>query len=225
MLAMKCLSRATCTLVVGLVCLGGQSSVLGTNLLVNGSFESFALPEDEWPTPGVGYDGVPVGSIWITGWTVIRGEIDYYQDRWQASDGARSLDLNGSPSLGGVSQSFATAPGVIYDVIFDMSGNPESFGGGPSLKELIIRADGQEAEFGYDVEDMGTTHSDMCWITYSFSFVADSDEATLEIFSSMPYATWTGPAIDDVRVVPEPASLVLLVTGSLFAARQRYHKR
>src|SRR5262245_23902808 len=70
------------------------------NLLVNGSFEK--APEfkvHKWLNPD---------SKELPGWVVTRGQIDVCEEQaggvWKAADGKNSLDLHGSPGLGGVKQ-------------------------------------------------------------------------------------------------------------------------
>src|SRR5688572_33418771 len=86
------------------------------NLLVNGSFE-------EGPDAG---DFLPLepGSTDIKGWTVTRAQVDYIGGHWKSADGNRSLDLHGSPGLGGVKQTFATVKGRKYKVTFAVAANP-----------------------------------------------------------------------------------------------------
>ena len=70
------------------------------NLISNGSFEIASIPA---PT-----GNVPVGSTAITDWVVTRDQIDYVGSEWVPSDGTRSIDLDGSPGVGGIAQSFVT---------------------------------------------------------------------------------------------------------------------
>ena len=74
------------------------------DLLVNGSFE-------DGPTVGK-YQALAAGSQEVSGWVVTRGQIDVVSGaHWKAARGGRSIDLHGSPGLGGVSQTFSTTPG------------------------------------------------------------------------------------------------------------------
>jgi len=63
------------------------------NLITNGSFEIGPDPDPYLP--------LDPGSTAITGWTVTRDQIDYVA-YWVDADGERSLDLNGSPGVGGI---------------------------------------------------------------------------------------------------------------------------
>src|SRR5579859_5367126 len=94
----------TFTSITSAICIFIAVTSVQANLLINGSFEQ---------GPGGYFANVPVGSTVITGWTVIRGSIDYGPG-WQNADGNWSLDLDGSPfspnssTAGGVQQGFAT---------------------------------------------------------------------------------------------------------------------
>ena len=95
----------------------------------------------------------------MTGWTVSSGTVDYIGTYWQASNGARSVDLNGG-NTGAISQTFPTVPGLTYNVTFDMSGNPA---GGPALKTMNVSAGGASTAYSYDVIASGTTLANMKW--------------------------------------------------------------
>src|SRR5437867_11795365 len=82
-----------------------QSSV---NLVTNGSFESASI------NPGASFITLNAGDTAITGWTVIGANIDYIGAYWNASNGTRSLDLDGYGAAGGVQQTFRTTPGSQY---------------------------------------------------------------------------------------------------------------
>ena len=90
----------------------------------NGSFEAASV------IPGGGFVTLKEGSTDITGWTVIGTvnyaySIDYIGGYWQAAEGYRSVDLNGTSDRGGVQQALATVAGQRYEVRFAMSGNPD----------------------------------------------------------------------------------------------------
>ena len=67
------------------------------NLLLNGSFE-------QGRSPGGSLVTLQPGSTLITGWTVTCASIDYIGGFWRASNGRRSLDLDGTPGFGGIEQ-------------------------------------------------------------------------------------------------------------------------
>lgn len=196
------------------------------NLVQNGSFEQGTQ------NPGT-HVTLYEGSTVITGWTVIGGvtlyddsdgeSVDYIGTTWTASDGDRSLDLNGYYGTGGVEQILSTMPGQAYTVTFDMAGNPD---GDPTLKTMDVLAIGsatQSQSYSFDIT--GKTRSAMGWAPMRFSFVADAPATTLRFVSTVTgdQDAW-GPALDNVNVVPVPGAVLLGMLG-LSAAGIRLRKR
>ncbi len=167
-----------------------------TNLVVNGSFE-------QGPNPG-SYVNLAGGVSSIAGWVVSGEGIDYIGNLWVASDGLRSIDLDGSArsrttppySRGGVAQTFATTPGASYAVSFDLAGNPF---GGPPVKPLRVSAAGQSMDFEFAIA--GKNARNMGWVRKSWTFTANATATTLEISSLTvsPQTGW-GAVIDNVVV-------------------------
>jgi len=175
------------------------------NLIENGSFEIHVEDPSTWSISGVA-DFLGVGNTDMASWTVIKGNIDYVTlcphvppHTWQAADGEASLDLCGSPGSGGVSQTFATTADATYEVRFYMSGNPMEGYTGPPNKTLRVQATGQFADFSFDVAAEQNSFEEMKWKLCTFTFVADSNSTTLEIFSTMENVH-KGPVIDSVSV-------------------------
>lgn len=192
----------------------GAASLGHANLLVNGSFE---LGTD----PGT-FSTVGVGGTDITGWDVVTENVDYIGSYWQASDGVRSVDLNGSNGSnpkGAIAQTFATTAGTLYKLTLDYAGNPD---GEPPIKGLYASVDGNYGTLSFDVT--GKSLSNMGWLSAIGYWVADDSSATLELGSL--YDGYFGPAIDNVSVeaVPEPATMAVLALGAGIAARKRRNK-
>ena len=161
--------------------------VVGANLIVNGSFEDGTDPGTDTT--------LEKGSSAIKGWEVHLGNIDYVGTYWVASDGKRSLDLNGT-IRGGVRQSFETKSGRTYRVTFDLAGNA---GLGPAVKKLRVRAAGSSAEFSFDIT--GKTLGEMGWVTNVWEFAAKAERTTLEFESASDKEDdSSGPALDRVSV-------------------------
>jgi choice-of-anchor C domain-containing protein len=158
------------------------------NLLVNGGFEDGPDGLGNWQT-------YRAGDKAITGWEVTRASIDLVGNHWPAAHGKRSLDLHGSPGLGGVKQTFATAPGTRYKVTFSMAGNPE---GAVAKKRTGISAAGESGEFEFDAT--GKTVKALGWVKKSWRFTATEKQTTLEFYTLMKEDESCGPALDDVSV-------------------------
>ena len=163
------------------------------NLVTNGSFEDG--PDFEVCRP------LDKDATDLKGWVVTRGQIDLCQEKdgnWKAADGKRSLDLHGSPGLGGVKQTLETRAGKKYRVTFQMTGNPQA-----NLTEakLTVRAAGADKEFKLDMT--GVTHEDPKWTKMSWEFTATDKPTVLEIHTAMPATSnpFGGPMVDDVKVV------------------------
>ncbi len=164
-----------------------QGTITSTNLLTNGGFESGAsIPP--------GNLTLAAGSTDIAGWTVSQGDIDYVGDgRWEASEGTRSLDLNGFEA-GGIKQTFTTVAGASYLVSLDMAGNPEW---DPPQKTMTVKASGQSTTFTFDTS--GKSRSVMGWENHTWTFTAASESTTLE-FESATSGSYGGPTLDNVSV-------------------------
>ena len=161
------------------------------NLLVNGSFEDGPDAGDFLP--------LHVGSTDVKGWTVTRAQVDYIGGHWKSAEGNRSLDLHGSPGLGGVKQAFATAKGRKYKVTFSMAANPNYQAEAGSVKVLCVRAAGKKEAFSFDAA--GKTVEAMGWATKTWEFTAVEDETTLEFHTLEAEDPNCGPALDNVSVV------------------------
>ncbi len=187
------------------------------SLIVNGSFETASSD------PGPNCVELFAGDTSITGWEVTGEAIHYCSPAyWPASDGVRSIDLDGDTNrYGGIRQSLATTPGQLYTVTFAMGGNYVGF---PLIKPMQVSADGQNGVFYLDTTGLGGPG----WSTMTFSFVADDGNATLEFLSLTPSSGsvpgW-GALIDDVVVTPEPGILALLLTGLVGVAALRRSPR
>ena len=169
------------------------------NLLANGSFEKGADPGDfAWYNPG---------NPSIAHWQVITGQIDYVGSKWPASDGHRSIDLNGSPGCGGVSQQINVEPGATYRVRFDLAGNPcgNTQGANP-VKSLRVEVICGSASTPYTASADSTRRdiADLGWIAHEFTFEAAAELATIRFHSLEKRSPW-GPVIDNVRVHRDPA--------------------
>ena len=157
-------------------------------LVTNGSFED-GPDVDRWMA-------LDVKSTEIKGWTVTRGQIDYIgPDHWTAADGKRSLDLHGSPGLGGVKQTLKTEKGKTYTVLFKLASTPHAK---PLEKGVWVEAGGSKKKFTFDAK--GKTTDNMGWEKMEWEFTAAGDETELEIYSAETTDENCGPALDAVSV-------------------------
>lgn len=189
----------------------GSASQASAAPFTNGSFE---LGSD----PGL-YQPLGVGSTAIPGWEVIGSNIDYVGSFWQASDGSRSLDLNGNNGPGGIRQTFDTVAGQEYGLYMDLAAHHPP---GLDLFRFHIGFNDFRADVAFLV-DPASTRADMRWFTLFLGwYTATSDLSTLAIISDTTDPVF-GPAIDNIRIVrpedvvppavPEPATLSLLTLG------------
>lgn len=163
------------------------------DLVKNGSFEQGSVVDE------FDYISLEAGSNAINHWTVTRDQIDYYQDEWIAADGDRSIDLNGSPGVGGMSQMLETEVGQDYLVTFDLAGHNSGL-----LQTLGVSAAGQAATFEFQANQ---DPSNLGWVERSWQFTAVAPETTVEFYSLQNLYAYGGPAIDDVSIVAEDAPL------------------
>lgn len=188
--------KIVATTSVGLVTAGlAATPVLAVApALQNGSFEN-GTPPGVFITPSAG------DSTTITGWTVASGNVDYIGTYWAASDGNRSLDLNGV-TPGAVSQSFTTVAGHSYTVKFDLAGNPDGNFWSPAVKTLNVDAGGVPTSYSFDTTGHSTaTAATMGWTQKTFNFTATGTSTTLTFTSTTGGAfPWFGPALDNVSV-------------------------
>ena len=184
----------------------------------NGGFESWQ--GDDLGSPFLTMDS---GSTAIDGWTVISGSIDYIGGYWDASEGERSIDMDGL-SPGAISQTFDTTSGFWYEVLFYMAGNPDTPPSDNSpyeayqSKQLEVSVGSYCESYAFD-SSSSLLHDGMGWIEKSLIFQALGNETTLMFASLMPEDSPYGPALDNVRVTetaaqaPVPATMLLLGTG------------
>lgn len=172
------------------------SAAFAQNLLVNGSFES-------WPGRVPPYVTLNGGSTALPGWTVTGTSVDLVGSAWQQGDATYSVDLDGSPGPGGLTQTFATTPGQWYSVSFLLAGNPQC---GTAVKSIRIDAAGQSQVFSFSTA--GHDFSSMGWDPRSWCFLANGRSTTLAITSLTDGSTNCGPALDAVAVEASDPPLV-----------------
>ncbi|MFN2527090.1 MAG: choice-of-anchor C family protein [Candidatus Baltobacteraceae bacterium] len=170
------------------VLLARTAASQSTELLVNGGFEN-------GPDPGVSR-ALYAGSGEVTGW-MVTAPVDYIGTFWQASEGRRSIDLDGTPGPGTIAQTFRTTPGQNYRVAFDMAANTD---GPPRIKRMSVSVAGVVREFDFDMN--GHSKASMGWVRHDLIFTASSVSTTLAFSSLDRRGNWNGAALDNVSVTP-----------------------
>jgi len=143
------------------------------NLLVNGSFQTI----------------FPAGLV-------IRGTVDLADGIWQAADGTRCIDLNGSPGIGGIQQTIPTKKGGKYSVTFSLAGDPA---GNVPMTTMEVSAAGEKKAFSFSTK--GKSPQNMGWTTCSWDFKGTEEETTIAFYSTMKTDDQHGPVIDKISVV------------------------
>lgn len=174
-------------------------------IVTNGSFEAGTAP-------GV-FTTYGTGSPAISGWTIGIGNVDYIGSYWQASDGVRSIDLNGG-TIGTISQTIMLNPGSRYVLTFDMSANPDG-GLGRNPYDVAVGLTGvAPSAFSYALTG-ANSRSNMLWSGRTLTFTAVNAATVLSFTSLQANGCCFGPALDNVSVsaVPEPATWSMLIIG------------
>ena len=178
----------------------------GAVTIINGSFEQ----STNAVAPGAsGFRTLKNGNTGITGWKVRGNSIDYVGSYWQAQDGNRSIDLNGT-GQGAIEQMLnGLTIGQTYEVSFWLAGNPD----GGNATKIAVASDGGAFSGVYRFNTTGKSRGAMGWERETFRFVADGTTARLSFSSAQPGAY--GAALDNVGIaaVPEPATWALMILG------------
>ena len=164
--------------------------------LVNGGFETPSLGSAGFTEIITGFE--PAGF----GWSITTNSVTLTGYTWVAAppyEGQQYLDLVGTGSTGGIRQSFQTIPGRTYRLTFVYANNPY---GSPSPSALVLVSGCAGTLLSESITHSESTTSNYSWTTYSHTFAADSDSATLELKTTSA-GNGGGIVIDDVVVAPE----------------------
>jgi len=219
------------------------------NLLINGGLE---LPSNT-PLNQYNFLTLKPGDTTLTGWSITKGTVDVVPSAgagtayWENTEGNFSLDLVGTPGVGGISQHVTTTAHTTYTLTFDFSVNPEvGFFLDESASTKILRVQAVTSSgtilASQDYSDTAGTRTfqDMQWSNETFTFTAPGTGVTLKLTALTPTnlpsgATaskiYTGPVIDNLDLepgggsqVPEPASLGLMGAGTTTLMLRRRRK-
>lgn len=174
----------------------------------NGSFETHTA------TQANGGAQLSSGSNAIKFWTVGSGGVDLISNYWKASAGSNSVDLNGSGAGSISTRIFGLTLGRIYNVMFDIAGNPD---GGTRTKQIqasVSAAGAVRPPKTFSITQ-AKSRAEMNWSTMVFRFTASAPTQLLTFRSISP--SNFGAAIDNVRIfvqpVPLPATAPLALLG------------
>jgi hypothetical protein len=132
----------TWKLILGILVLVFAASAARANSVVNGSFETPTVPTGS-------FTNFVTGSTGITGWTVVGPEAWIVSGSYAAlgftfpaEDGKQWLDLtgDGTNSVEGVKQTFATTPGTMYNLSYFVGNqvNPGGIWGTTSAVNVLV---------------------------------------------------------------------------------------
>lgn len=201
------ITKLSALAVLALAAVGAQAT-----LLSNGGFENFDT--NQAIGSGTGYWAFGPTNQGIDDWTISATSVDIVTppaSPYPVYAGQAALDLVGTPGPGGISQSVNFVAGTQYTVSFW----GVSTGGG--LNEFVR----VEVQHG-SLSAMDFTVVGGNWNQYSMNFVADATGAGSVTLLSSPNNTSNGNTfIDEVEVVPEPATMALLAAGGLALARRK----
>jgi choice-of-anchor C domain-containing protein len=167
------------------------------NLVTNGGFESPVLvPNSE------GFLRITSG---LTGWTIGPGNIDTVGPYWTPSEGVQSIDLSGS-RRGTIKQNIPTEPGKLYDLSFDLSGNPVGL---PTQKSVEVFWNGVSQGIS-TFSTTGHTQLSMGWETEGRLLLPSTGTSTeLRFVDRSDGNGFYGVALDNIivtehKVIPSP---------------------
>jgi hypothetical protein len=234
---MKSRSLFNAVQVIGLV---GSALIFASvgaraNVLVDGNFDSVATVNPFYDNYGANTGDTHWVAPAFDGWIVPVNNVDIVHQAggWPASPVSQPqyLDLVGSApdgngGTGGISQTFGTTGGQKYALSFYVSNNP---GGSPNPAAATVALnDGIANLLSFDVKHSGATTTNLHWMVYSTTFIADSAFTTLSFTENdHPGCCNGGVVLDNVAVspVPEPSTWAMMILGFLGVGFVAYRKR
>lgn len=166
--------------------LAAASNAQPSNLLVDGSFESPGVPD-------AGAGRLTLRPADRVGQWRIESSSTLLGTGWQAADGEQSMEL-ASGLAGSVLQHVSVFPGRVYELSFQLAGDP-STRADKSMRVVI-----NDREVGrYTFRQASWTATDMGWEQHRFEFRAD-DPGLFILFEGLNQSD-AGAVIDDVWLV------------------------
>lgn len=214
----------------------GFAQGAAANLLINGGFED---PPQAGRT-NVATFNIPAGSNYITGWTVVQGNVDLTTAA-NYGPGPNTLhpasvqdidlvgDTNGSGGVfGGLSQSFATVAGQMYRLTFDYSHNNGTASSNGYAAQVTV-ADGNALAATVLSTEVTQAFNQLGWAAFSQTFTANSDLTQLTFINTRGGFN-AGIYLDEVSVeavaaVPEPSTWAMMILGFAGVGLMAYRRR
>ena len=181
------------------------------DLLVNGNFE---VPVQG--PPNYATFNIPAGSTYITGWTVVQGNVDLTTTA-NYGPGPNTLDLTSVQDIdligdtagsggvfGGLSQTFTTVVGQQYQLTFDYSHNPGAFSA--TYAAQVTVADASAPANTVLNTQVSQAFGPAPWVSFSMTFTANSTSSILTFIDTAGGSNG-GIYLDDVSVNPVSATV------------------
>ncbi len=220
-------------------CLFGLfASSLKANLINGGGFEQPVAGPGGFESGALVFT---VGQTFDSAWTVTGSssgnvaitpdtETDIGGVEYLAEEGSQSLDLTGSTDNGsatGVEQSFATTSGAQYTLSFYLGDvNNAAYAPHSGAASVLVELNGSLFQTATNSNSSGLTPD---WEQYSYTFTATGATTTLEFINNvgagLGYNGLDNVVVTGATATPEPASLVLLVTGTALLPLTRKRRR
>ncbi len=197
----------------------GLATVSSANLIKNGSFEASNVTD---------HNGKWEQFASIEDWSNADStEIQTNRLFGPAADGDQYVELDSKSGDGNdwLTQTFNTVANQKYDVTFAFS--PRQNRADNILEFGIVSYEGSAHWLLVDtLSESGIGLNGTDWTYYTYSFVADTDFATIAFRDGGADDSY-GTFIDDVSVapVPEPATMLLFGTGLVGLASRRLRKK
>lgn len=183
------------------------------NLISNGSFKSPVITTIWYEDYGANTGDPNYGGPTIPDWTITTNNVDIVSDLSStplAADGNQYLDLVGTGSTGGISQSFNTTLGQTYSLSFDYGNNPWSTSTASALINVLVG--GLTTTITHDT----STTSVINWTPFFATFVGTGDPMMLSFVNSVG-GNNGGVLLDNISVTatPLPSTWTMLIAGFL----------
>jgi hypothetical protein len=184
------------------------------NLITNGSFESPNIGQAWYMEYGSNIGQPNYGGPTIDGWTInANTNVDIVSALGApggapAAAGNQYLDLVGTGSTGGISETFSTVAGQTYNLGFDFGNNPWSTSTASAL--ITVSLNGLTANVTHNTSTM----NNIDWTPFGMTFVGNGGQMTLSFLNTVG-GNSGGVLLDAINVdpTPLPAALPLFAGG------------